>query len=479
MRQDDDAPLCGGARNPHHGQDLLRRPRRDPAAARETADRHGVPELRAVPAHDGRPEHRLRPERARGAGQRGQPSHRRRRRDGATQRARRAIPAGALRRPAATGRARARAGDRAGTAPARRAARQSRRETARGDALLHSLATTAPGHHDALRHPRPVREHDHVEPGRRHVRRMHPPDRQRRGHLSPAGDPRGGDVHRPGQSDAGPGRRSTRRHGHHRHRAREVSLRHPKGRRRRQRGDCGGAAGGPAPGHRLGPRRFLGPGRGPALPRQSGRLSHRAGRWHDHQHSRAQRRRGTHGRRRFRAGRFRQGVVAAVRRWLLALPALLVVVVFVVIPYLNIVVMSFRTPSATAIHGPGFTIANYAHALTDSLYLGLLADTLLYALATTSISLVLAFPVAFHLARTESRWRGLLYAGVLSPLLTGVVIRCFGWIILLANDGLVNQGLGLFGLGPYRFINGVGVTIALVHVFLPFMILPIMNAIQS
>src|SRR5262245_19959944 len=121
---------------------------------------------------------------------------------------------------------------------------------------------------------------------------------------------------------------------------------------------------------------------------------------------------------------------------------------------------------------PGFTIANYARALTDSLYLGLLADTLLYALATKSISLVLAFP----LARTESRWRGLLNAGVLSPLLTGVVIRCFGWIILLANDGLVNQGLGLFGLGPYRFINGVGVTIALVHVFLPFMILPIMNA---
>src|SRR5215467_9545460 len=156
------------------------------------------------------------------------------------------------------------------------------------------------------------------------------------------------------------------------------------------------------------------------------------------------------------------------------------VVVFVVIPYLNIVVMSFRTPSATAIHGPGFTIANYARALTDSLYLGLLADTLLYALATTSISLVLAFPVAFHLARTESRWRGLLYAGVLSPLLTGVVIRCFGWIILLANDGLVNQALGTVGLGPVQLMyNATGVTIALVHVFLPFMILPLMTAIQS
>jgi len=169
-----------------------------------------------------------------------------------------------------------------------------------------------------------------------------------------------------------------------------------------------------------------------------------------------------------------------MKRWLFALPAVLMVALFVLIPYLNIAVMSFRTPSATAIYGPGFTIENYTRVLTDSLYLGLLKDTLLFAVATTSICLVVGFPVAFHLARTNSRWRGLLYAGVLSPLLTGVVIRCFGWIVLLANNGLINQLLGLAGLGPYRLMyNPVGVTIALVHVFLPFMILPIMNSVQS
>jgi len=169
-----------------------------------------------------------------------------------------------------------------------------------------------------------------------------------------------------------------------------------------------------------------------------------------------------------------------VRRWLLALPALLTVLLFVLVPYLNIVILSFRTPSPTAIHGPGFTTANYTRALTDSLYLGLLADTLRYAGLTTAICLVLGFPVAAHLARTDSRWRGLLYAAVLSPLLTGVVIRSFGWIVLLANNGLINQVLVALGLGPYRLMyNGIGVTIALVHVFLPLMILPIMNAIQS
>jgi len=169
-----------------------------------------------------------------------------------------------------------------------------------------------------------------------------------------------------------------------------------------------------------------------------------------------------------------------VRPWLLAAPAMSLVVVFVLVPYVNIAVMSIRTPSPTAIFGPGFTTQNYERVLTDPLYLGLLRDTLLFAVATTVICLGLGFPVALHLARTRSRWRGVLYAAVLSPLLTGVVIRCFGWIVLLANNGLINQMFGLAGFGPFRLMyNPVGVTIALVHVFLPFMILPIMNSIQS
>src|SRR5262249_19355629 len=71
-------------------------------------------------------------------------------------------------------------------------------------------------------------------------------------------------------------------------------------------------------------------------------------------------------------------------------------------------------------------------------------------------------------------------AAVLSPLLTGVVIRCFGWIVLLATQGLVNDALRAIGVGPIPFLyRPIGVIVALVHVFLPFMILPIMNAIEA
>lgn len=165
---------------------------------------------------------------------------------------------------------------------------------------------------------------------------------------------------------------------------------------------------------------------------------------------------------------------------LLGLPALLLVGVFVILPYGEIILMSLRTPSTTAAYGPGFTLASYVRILTNSLYLGMLLDTFWLAALSTLFCLVLGFPVAFHLGRTQTRWRGLLYALILSPLLTGVVIRCFGWIVLLSNTGLVNELLSLVGLGPYKLMyNRTGVVIALVHVFLPFMVLPIMNAVQN
>jgi putative spermidine/putrescine transport system permease protein len=169
-----------------------------------------------------------------------------------------------------------------------------------------------------------------------------------------------------------------------------------------------------------------------------------------------------------------------LRQWLFAIPALALVTLFIAAPYLTIVVMSVRSPSNVQIYAPGFTLQNYLRIVGDGLYLGLLTDTLLYAAMTAAICLALGYPTALHLARTKSRLRGLLYAAVLSPLLTGVVIRCFGWIVLLATQGLVNDGLRLLGLGPVLFLyRPIGVIVALVHVFLPFMILPIMNAIEA
>ena len=170
------------------------------------------------------------------------------------------------------------------------------------------------------------------------------------------------------------------------------------------------------------------------------------------------------------------------RKLFLVLPCLMILLVFFFIPYINMILMSFRVPSTSKPFEVGFTLANYLKALTDSYYLGVLGRTVLFGLVTTGICLLLAYPVAYHLARTRSRYKSVLYVGILSPLLVGVVIRCYGWIVLLADNGLINNLLKDFGLVQSQvqlMYNYLGIGIGLVHVYLPFMILPILGSIQS
>ncbi|SIQ30775.1 putative spermidine/putrescine transport system permease protein [Rhizobium sp. RU35A] len=167
---------------------------------------------------------------------------------------------------------------------------------------------------------------------------------------------------------------------------------------------------------------------------------------------------------------------------LLIAPAAILLFVFLVLPYLSIVVMSFRTPGQGSPYGEGYTLANYARFFGDSFYLGQIANTLMIGFICTLACLLLGFPVAWQLARGTSRLRGLAYGVVLSPLLVGIVIRSYGWTILLGNNGVINRslmGLGLIDRPLGLMYNTLGIVIALTHVFLPFMILPIMSAIQG
>ncbi len=128
-----------------------------------------------------------------------------------------------------------------------------------------------------------------------------------------------------------------------------------------------------------------------------------------------------------------------------------------------------------------FTWKNYARFVTDAFYWGVLWDTLWLGLAVTAAALLLGYPVAYHLARTRTRWKPLLLVCVLSPLLVGIVIRCYGWMILLADRGLINGTLvehGWLARPLPLMYNTLGVGIALVHVFLPFMILSLTGVIK-
>jgi putative spermidine/putrescine transport system permease protein len=127
------------------------------------------------------------------------------------------------------------------------------------------------------------------------------------------------------------------------------------------------------------------------------------------------------------------------------------------------------------------TFHHYARFFSDGFYLGVLADTLWLGVSVTAASLVLGYPLAYHLARTRSRWKPLLIVCILSPLLVGIVIRCYGWMILLADRGLINTTLverGWLARPLPLMYNRFGVAVALVHVFLPFMILSLTGVLK-
>ncbi|MEZ5590055.1 MAG: ABC transporter permease [Gammaproteobacteria bacterium] len=132
--------------------------------------------------------------------------------------------------------------------------------------------------------------------------------------------------------------------------------------------------------------------------------------------------------------------------------------------------------------GSSWTFENFSRVLTDSFYLEIIGRTLMLGLVVVAITLLFGYPLAYFLARTRSRLRPWLIILVVFPLLLNLVVRSFGWIVLLANRGLINDGLIALGIieKPLKLLfNFTGLLIGLSHIFLPFMVLMLLGAIQN
>jgi len=174
--------------------------------------------------------------------------------------------------------------------------------------------------------------------------------------------------------------------------------------------------------------------------------------------------------------------VRAGHGWWLLAPALLLLLAAFVLPVGLMVPTSVRPYVPLVGITGGFTARHYVRLLTDSYYLEIIGRTLALGLTVTCSTLGVGYPVAFFLARTRSRWRNWLTILVVFPLMLNLVVRTFGWIALLAQNGLVNQALQALGLvdGPVKLLfNFAGLLIGLTHIFLPFMVLVLIGAIQN
>jgi putative spermidine/putrescine transport system permease protein len=145
------------------------------------------------------------------------------------------------------------------------------------------------------------------------------------------------------------------------------------------------------------------------------------------------------------------------------------------LPVLNLARMSFYEVEPTGTMREVYTLATWAKMITDSFYAELLVNSITVSLGITLLTLVCSYPIALYLHRSSGTWKTILLVLVISPLLTSAVVRTYGWIAILADSGLVNNGLAVLGLARIRLMfNQIGVTIGLTEILMPYMILALL-----
>jgi spermidine/putrescine transport system permease protein len=173
-------------------------------------------------------------------------------------------------------------------------------------------------------------------------------------------------------------------------------------------------------------------------------------------------------------------------RWLVTGPPLLYLLVFFAAPTLLMVLASFRTPAefgglAPLVDEAGkvdLNVESWMRFATESIYAEIFVKSVLYAAATTVLCLLLAYPLAALIARSDRRHRDLLLLLVILPFWSNFLIRVYAWMIILGPNAAlaraINALLGLFGAGPVSLLfSSFAVLVCLVYVHLPFMVLPL------
>ena len=154
---------------------------------------------------------------------------------------------------------------------------------------------------------------------------------------------------------------------------------------------------------------------------------------------------------------------------IISAPYIVFMIVFMIVPMGMVAYFAVTTADGA------FTFDNLAAV---SQYTNIFIRSVWLAAISTVICLVIAYPLALVLARVNVSYQSTVLMIVMLPMWMNFLLRTYAWMTLLGNNGLINNFLGLFGLGPFRFLNTQGaVVLGMVYDYLPFMILPLYNVI--
>lgn len=157
----------------------------------------------------------------------------------------------------------------------------------------------------------------------------------------------------------------------------------------------------------------------------------------------------------------------------LAWPYIVWAVMMLIVPMALIAMYSF-TEQGNSIISFSFTLDHYVRFFTDPDFLIILWRSMLIAVKTTIICLLLGYPIAYFIARSSERVQNLLVLAITLPMWTNALVRTYAWIGLLSEGGLLQQLLKFLGFGDVELLYTEGaVLLGMVYNFLPFMILQI------
>lgn len=157
-----------------------------------------------------------------------------------------------------------------------------------------------------------------------------------------------------------------------------------------------------------------------------------------------------------------------------ALPALILVILFFVVPVVGLLLRSVTEPT--------LGLGNYATLFGGDTYMRIFFNTFLVASVVTAVTIVVAYPVAWMLAIMPPALGSIVFGVIILSMWTNLLTRTYAWMVLLQRTGVINRTL--MGLGiidePLPLINNLtGVTIGMVYIMLPFMILPLVGTLRS
>ena len=160
----------------------------------------------------------------------------------------------------------------------------------------------------------------------------------------------------------------------------------------------------------------------------------------------------------------------------LASPALLLILVILVIPVGWLFYVSFVGADGS------FSLENYQRMIESKSYARIFRTTFQVSFLTTAICIIIGYPLAYFMAQLPQRLANLCLITVLLPFWTSLLVRTYAWLVLLQKRGLVNEWAISIGLWdePLKFVHNLnGTLIGMVHIMLPFLVLPTYGAMKA